>query len=36
VKNVNGQNVERKNAEWDTALNGKNNRLGQNIEDKKH
>jgi hypothetical protein len=35
VRNVDGQNVERKNFEWDKKSNGKKRRLGQKIEVKK-
>ncbi len=32
VKNFDGQNVKRKNAEWDKIFNGKKRRLGQKIK----
>ncbi len=35
VKNVDGQNIERNNAEWDKMLNGKKRRLGKKVKDKK-
>jgi hypothetical protein len=35
VKNVDGQNIERKNAEWDKMPNGKKGRQGHKVEENK-